>query len=185
MHPIFHSFKRLHWSSMRFSRDWADEFGTTPARFDMMLAIAQNGGITQANLRRTLDVCGPVVGRMLKSLWKRGLVDRVRYQHDRRTYWIFLTESGKRRLALAQRELLEDGFTESQLPRVVSDAPHDDAVTARAFAATNVFLRRLRRRVVDGSTLLYPAYLRSDARSPDFPIPVYREARWPEPGRTV
>ena len=102
-----------------------------------------------------------------------GLVHRARYRHDRRTYWVSLTARGAQRVAIAQCDLLEDGFTEDALRLVVSDAAHDDAITARAFIATNAFLRRLRRRVLDASTLLYPAYLRSDARDPDFAVPTY------------
>lgn len=173
MHPVFHSFKRLHWSSMRFARDWAEEYGTTPARFDMMLTIARAGGITMANLRRALDVCGPVVSRMLEALEDLGLARREPYERDRRTYWVTLTPRGQQRLAFAQAELLEEGFTETQLRIVVSADPEDEAVNERAFAIINTFLRRLRRRVVDRSTVHYPAYLRSDARDPAFPVPVY------------
>jgi DNA-binding MarR family transcriptional regulator len=137
----------------------------------MLIAIAHGGGITQANLRRVLDVTAPVVSRMLDALEEeRDLVSRTVYELDRRTLWVTLTERGAALLENARRELLEEGFTEVALRSVVSAEPTNEPITARAFLETNRFLRTLRRRVVDASTLWYPAYLRSDERSPDFPV---------------
>ncbi len=185
MHPVFHSFKRLHWSSMRFARDWAEEYGTTPARFDMMLTIARAGGITMANLRRALDVCGPVVSRMLEALEDLGLARREPYERDRRTYWVTLTPRGQQRLAFAQAELLEEGFTETQLRIVVSADPEDETVNERAFAITNTFLRRLRTRVVDRSHRSLPGVPPLRRARPGLPRPGLRPLRRPVHGTST
>lgn len=179
MHPVFQSFKRAYWSSMRFQRDWTGELGITPARLDMLVAIAHCGGHVQKNLRRVLDVTSPVVSRMLESLEKLGLVYRVRCPTDRRTYSIMLTDAGRQLLTIACVELLYDGYTELCVKHVVSPAPHSRRATRRAFARTNADLLRLRARVTDVSTLHYPTYLRSGNRSPDHPAPL----AWPPPRR--
>ncbi len=182
MHPIFHSFKRLYWSSMRFARDWADEYGITPARFDVLIIIAQgNGGIAQGDIHRRLDVTAPVISRMLDSLEELGLVVTRPHPKDGRMHWILLTEKGRSLLRIAVRELLYEGFTERCLWMLVApDATRHRAVE-RAMRHAREWMRRQRRYLVDTSTHQYPCYLTTDERNPDFPVgakpPVFRVRR--------
>jgi DNA-binding MarR family transcriptional regulator len=172
MHPIFHSYKRLYWSSMRFARDWAREFGITPARFDMLLIIDHDlGGIAQADIHEILDVVEPVVSRMLTSLEKLGLV--VRHEHpngDGRMNWVTLTERGRGRVRLMAAELLYEGFTELCLRILVAPYARAPRVTAQAMRRVRELTRRQRHHLRDTSTHTYPAYLDSGERSEAYPV---------------
>jgi DNA-binding MarR family transcriptional regulator len=174
MHPIFQSFKRTYWSSMRFSRHWMARYyarySVTPARFDMMIIVGQDpAGITQADLRKTLDVCDSVVSRMLDSLEDLGYVGRAPFPEDRRMNWVFLTEHGAAVLAELTRNLLLDGVTEYGVREVLARHPANESHTERVLARTRRFFRHLRRRVRDRSTLVYPAYLATGERDPAHP----------------
>ena len=156
---------------MRFARAWADEYELTPARFDMLTAIANDpAGIAQNVLRRVLDVTSPVISRMLQSLEELGFVDRVVYPEDRRTNWITLTAEGKDLLDAAQREFLYGGFTERQVRLILMPTVTDGGVIRRTMKRTRRFLTKLRERVLDESTLKYPAYMSSGDRSPAHPL---------------
>jgi DNA-binding MarR family transcriptional regulator len=174
MHPIFQSFKRTYWSSMRFSRRWMEgyyaEYRITPARFDMLIVIAGDpAGITQIDLRKTLDVCDSVVSRMLDSLQELGYVGRVPFPQDRRVNWVFLTKLGADVLALLTQDLLLDGTNEYGVREVLARHPANESHTERTLARTRRFVRHLRRRVRDRSTLVYPAYFATGERDPAYP----------------
>ncbi len=186
VHPIFHSFKRLYWSSMRFARDWAKEYGITPARFDVLIIIGQGGdGIAQGDIHRRLDVTAPVISRMLDSLEELGLVVTRPHPKDGRMHWMRLTEHGRSLLRVAVRELLYEGFTERCLWLLVAPDATCRRAVERAMRHAREWMRRQRRYLVDTSTHRYPCYLATDERSPDFPVatkpPVLRLPRLPRP----
>jgi DNA-binding MarR family transcriptional regulator len=174
VHPIFQSFKRAYWSSMRFSRAWMSvyrqEYRVTPARLDMLIIVGRDrAGVAQNVLRQTLDVCDSVVSRMLDSLEELGYVVRARCPHDRRVNWLQLTERGHEILEEMTRKLLHDGFTEHCVRDILSADPTDNPLTERMLARTRRFLLHVRRRVVDRSTMVYPAYLADGDRDPAYP----------------
>jgi DNA-binding MarR family transcriptional regulator len=175
VHPIFHRFKRTYWSSMRFSRAWMAlytyEYRITPARLDMMIAIARDPekGIAQMKLGETLDVCGSVVTVMLDSLEELGYVERRRIEGKGPAKQITLTPLGRAIFDEIVAELLYDGFTEHAVRQVLSSNAASDAHTVRFLARTRRFFAYLRDRLFDGSTLLYPCYLGDGDRSPDHP----------------
>ena len=182
MHPIFQSFKRTYWASMRFSRACMDhyrEYGITPARFDMMLVIAGNGGrIAQTTLREVLDVCPSVVTVMLDSLEHEDLGYVVRTPLPgaaRHAKLVTLTELGTSLLEEIIDEMLTSGFAEYVIRRVLSAAPAGSARTERVLERTRRIVRHLRSRVQDSSTLVYPAYLRTGERDPACP---YRHGKY-------
>ena len=174
MHPIFQSFKRSYWSSMRFSRAWMGiytlDYRITPARLDMLLIIGRDrAGVAQNVLRRTLDVCDSVVSRMLDSLQELGYVVRSRCPDDRRVNWLHLTETGHRILEEMTKFLLHGGVTEHLVREILSAKPADEAISQRTLARTRRFLRHVRRRLLDRSTMVYPAYLADGDRDPACP----------------
>lgn len=172
MHPIFQSFKRTYWSSMRFSRRWMEgyyaEYRITPARFDMLIVIGRDG-VTQVGLRKTLDVCDSVVSRMLDSLQELGYVGRTPFPEDRRVNWVFLTKLGAEVLAELTHDLLLDGTTEYGVRDVLARDPANESHTERILARTRRFVRHLRKRVRDRSALVYPAYFATGERDPAYP----------------
>ena len=176
MHPIFQSFKRTYWASMRFSRAFMErykEYGITPARFDMLLVIAGQGGkIAQTTLREVLDVCPSVVTVMLDSLEHEdlGYVVRTPLPGARgHAKLVIITELGSSLLHEIIDEMLTSGFTEYCVRRVLADTPTGSVQTERVLARTRRIVRHLRWRVRDSSTLVYPAYLASGERHPDHP----------------
>ncbi|MEO9231982.1 MAG: MarR family transcriptional regulator [Polyangiaceae bacterium] len=100
------AFKRAHYSSLRLGRQYAEKFGLTPARFDMLYAIRRNNSRSQAFLARTLGVAGVTVSRMLQKLEALGFVRRGGPEWpDRRVKRVQITKLGRRHLYLVLRNL--------------------------------------------------------------------------------
>ena len=170
MHPLFHSFKRMYWSSMRFARDWAKEYGLTPARIDMLILIDHHNGVLQRDIHEILDVVEPVVSRMLKSLEKLGYIARSFSEDDGRMKWVRLTGRGWRRLRLVVSELLYAGFTERCVRILVAPHALTKHVTAQAMRRAREFTRHQREYLQDNSTHMYPAYHSTGERSEAYPL---------------
>jgi DNA-binding MarR family transcriptional regulator len=95
MHPATFHTKQAHLSTLRLYRVFAEPLGLTPARLDMLRAIAMRmEPIPQSMLWRILGVCKSVVSVMVRSLEKLGLVERTRCLLDRRTFTIKITDAG-------------------------------------------------------------------------------------------
>jgi DNA-binding MarR family transcriptional regulator len=174
MHPIFQSFKRTYWASMRFSRlgmwHFFEAYRITPARFDMMLVIARKpSGVPMATVRKVLDVCPSVVTVMVKSLVKLGYVERSLIPNAGHSKKVALTELGAELLAEVTKEMLFDGASEYIVRAVLAGLRADERPTERTLARTRRIVAHFRYRVADGSTLVYPAYLPGGARDPAHP----------------
>jgi DNA-binding MarR family transcriptional regulator len=192
MHPIFQSFKRTYWASMRFSRAWISRYTwayrVTPARFDMMLVISggKNGCIEQNELREVLDVCPSVVTVMLDSLEDLGYVVRTPLPGFRHANLVTITALGASILAKITKAMLLDGYTECAVRVVLARSPAEDEHTERVIARTRRIVAHFRRRVRDSSTLVYPAYLATGERDPAHPYRhahhVYAPKTAPKPG---
>lgn len=173
MHPIFQSFKRTYWASMRFSRGamwhFTEAYRITPARFDMMLVIALKPRMPMAKVRKVLDVCPSVVTVMVKSLEKLGYVQRSLIPNAGHSKNVALTELGAELLAEVTKEMLFQGVSEYFVRAVLARTPRNELHTERVLARTRRIVAHFRRRVQDGSTLVYPAYLPSGARAPAHP----------------
>lgn len=57
--------------------------------------LYQNNGISQNELAERNFKNAPTVSRIIDLLCKKGLVERQRFENDRRRYKIFMTEKGK------------------------------------------------------------------------------------------
>ncbi len=146
------------------------EYRITPARLDMLIAIARDPtGIPQKELSLVLDCCGAVVSRMLDSLEHLGYVARHQDERDWRANMIGLTPLGRSIFDEIIEQMLVDGFTEHMVREVLSSDSANEAYTVRLLARTRRFLAFLRQRVIDRSTLLYPCYLADGDRSPEHP----------------
>jgi DNA-binding MarR family transcriptional regulator len=157
---------------MRFQRDWAGEYGLTPARLDMLIAIAwHRRGMSQRDLILTLDVVPPVVTRMLKALAKLGLVRRGVHPTDRRMRWVRVTKLCRQVLRAIYADLFYFGLTEVWVRSLVAPHARDSKTTDRAMVRIRKLLRKQRRYLTDISTLRYPAYLANGSRSARYPPP--------------
>lgn len=98
----------------RMHRDFLAALGPLriePRHFGVLTALATLGPIPQATLARTIGVSGAAVVQMIDDLERRGLVQRVRIETDRRTQALHLlpeadavrAEAGR----LAERALSE------------------------------------------------------------------------------
>ena len=75
-----------------------------PAQYSVLVLIAANPGLPQADLSDTLGIERARLVRLLDELERRGLTARLPSTRDRRSHALFLTEQGQ--AALERIELL-------------------------------------------------------------------------------
>ena len=172
MHPLLFSFKRVYLRAGRFTRAFANEFQLTPARYDLLIAIARGAdGIPQASLRHVIGVTKQVISRMLYQLEDLGLVRRTPYTRKGTMRWVRLTAAGATRLSIANSELMGPGSLVDDLVRAaVTRNPTSPHSRHLGYVAARRVTDVLRERLGDTATLVYPSY----------PAP---GTRWPEPPR--
>lgn len=84
----------------RLRRRFADEFGTTLPRFDVMAALdRQPDGLTMGALSRALLVSNGNVTALVRQLEGEGLVETRAHAADRRSSTAVLTAAGRARFA--------------------------------------------------------------------------------------
>jgi DNA-binding MarR family transcriptional regulator len=79
----------------------------TPGEFSLLTLIHNNPEISQTALVEIYDLDKSTLSHAIGGLVKRGLIDRVRPDHDRRRYALTLTREGVRVLGLATGEIEE------------------------------------------------------------------------------
>jgi DNA-binding MarR family transcriptional regulator len=77
-------------------------FGLRPVDFSVLTLIAHNPGITSRQLCAALDILPPNLVGMIKSLDKRGLIERRPHPTDRRAQGLHLSPTGKKLQKSAQ-----------------------------------------------------------------------------------
>jgi DNA-binding MarR family transcriptional regulator len=77
-------------------------FGLRPVDFSVVTLIAHNPGITSRQLCAALDILPPNLVGMIKSLDKRGLIERRPHPTDRRAQGLHLSPAGKKLQKSAQ-----------------------------------------------------------------------------------
>lgn len=77
-------------------------FGLRPVDFSVLTLIAHNPGITSRQLCAALDILPPNLVGMIKSLDKRGLIERRAHPTDRRAQGLHLSPAGKKLQKSAQ-----------------------------------------------------------------------------------
>lgn len=91
------------------SRSLMLDFGLTGPQLAALQAAAQKGTVTAGGIAREIHVGQPTVTGILDRLERRGLVERVRGQQDRRKLDVRVTEEGRRVLQRAP-SLFQDQF---------------------------------------------------------------------------
>lgn len=95
MHAMFFGIKRWHLRIVETAKKLLQPDALTPARFDLMRAIAaRDGEIVQRNLQYLFGVSGVTISRMLKGLEEKGFIVRARLSRDRRFKNVIITRSG-------------------------------------------------------------------------------------------
>jgi DNA-binding MarR family transcriptional regulator len=109
MDRVFFELKRAHIETVKFGRRVLAAFGLTPARFDVLYAIAESR-MTQAAVRRLLGVARATISEMLGVLEKLGFITRARAEEDRRTWVVWLTTKGRAVLERAADVTMHNGW---------------------------------------------------------------------------
>ena len=71
------------------------DLGITRGNYVVMYFINENAGITQAELADMTQKDRNVVTKTIDKLEEKGFVKRIRGEKDRRSFTLFLTDSGK------------------------------------------------------------------------------------------
>ncbi len=145
MHAILFSMKRAHHAALAMTRPMLRRVDLTPARFDMLFALFDEGlsrwgrraglsrAIGQARLRTILGVCRMTVSRMIRALEALGLVRRWPVRRGGRRLMVQLTERGDEKVRRVVRDLLDPGPVDLAIDSLVAPASwfDDDEVLAR------------------------------------------------------
>lgn len=132
MDAVFFSVKLAHLAASCFGRRLLGQFGLTPARFDLLVAIGCDGR-TQRDVRRELGLARSTVSELVDTVSRLGLVQRTRAV-DRRTWNLRCTPRGRELLDRAYAECIDGGYIPLSIDRVLaSDEPEID-VEAKRFS---------------------------------------------------
>lgn len=93
---IVESIRRLVRAENLDSRKMSKEFGLTGPQSLVLRLLVKNGALSSADLSRQMYVTPSNITGIIDRLEKKGLVERIRKQGDRRVALITLTESGQK-----------------------------------------------------------------------------------------
>lgn len=79
----------------------------TPLRYSLLEVVGANPGLQQVQLAEILGLAKPAATLAIDFWESRDCVERRKDERDRRSYGIFLTDSGKRTLATLQGLVVE------------------------------------------------------------------------------
>jgi len=91
--------------TMRMSRIYSQQkisslgYDVTIEQWVVIRSIYENPGINQRDLSRSIFKDPPTLTRMLDLLNKKGFVERVRNEEDRRAFSLYLTREGQKLIA--------------------------------------------------------------------------------------
>lgn len=144
MHLLNFSIKRAHHRILRFTRGILHPFAITPARLDMLQAIAQCPEVpAQCEIARMLGVTRQTVSEMLDALESLGLVERVDDEADRRRTLVLLTDAARTLLRRVYAILVRSGVANIAAARTLVDLPKAPAKLATLIALTKEARRTL------------------------------------------
>ncbi|MDG5978312.1 MarR family transcriptional regulator [Hydrogenophaga taeniospiralis CCUG 15921] len=109
-------------------------YGLRPVDFSVLSLIGHNPGVTSRQLCAALDILPPNLVGMIKSLDKRGLIERRPHPTDRRAQGLHLSAAGKKLQRAAQT-------TATRLEREATHALSDDEVKTLISLLRRVYLR--------------------------------------------
>ncbi|WP_165857251.1 MarR family winged helix-turn-helix transcriptional regulator [Marinobacter sp. JSM 1782161] len=112
---------RLHRLWRRAITESVADLGMTESRWAVMVHLVKIGeGCSQQQLARELEIEMPSLTRTLNQLEELDLLERRPDPHDRRAHRLWLTETGRDRVALMERRILDvraaicEGVTQQQ-----------------------------------------------------------------------
>ncbi len=98
--------RRAYHGMMRDLARWARSFELTPARFEMLAAVASHPcGTTQRSIARSLRISQGTTSRMVAKLVNLGLLASADDPTDGRKKLLAVTYEGRRRLEAAQASM--------------------------------------------------------------------------------
>ena len=108
-----HYIRRLHQISVGIFLQELGEIGITPVQYAALQTVANQPGIDQRTLARTIALDTSTTGGVLDRLEQRGALERRTAAQDRRARQLWLTDAGAQLLAgavpamlAAQRQIL-------------------------------------------------------------------------------
>jgi DNA-binding MarR family transcriptional regulator len=94
---------RAHFSSRDRANELLRPLNIVVRHFGLMSLLDAHGASSQQALARRLSVSPTMITQIVDEVEERGLAERRRNPHDRRSYLVSLTAEGKRRLEAARR----------------------------------------------------------------------------------
>ncbi len=88
-----------------FAEELADA-NVTPRQYAVLVSVAQNADPSQADLVKKTGIDRSTMGDLVRSLVKKGLVQRQRSRRNPRAYAVRLTETGNEALKMAEPQAL-------------------------------------------------------------------------------
>ena len=104
---VGYNLRRAQAASFRQLDILAEDLNLTPGQFSLLSLLAVNPGISQKALSTVTGVDTSTMSPALDALARRGLINRARAEHDRRSYSLSLSPAGKALLA-AMRNRIEE-----------------------------------------------------------------------------
>jgi DNA-binding MarR family transcriptional regulator len=164
MHRIFFSVKMVHLRVIEIGKRMLEEYGLTPARFDMLRVVfAHEHGVLQSRMIALLGVSGATVSRMLKALEELGFVTRTPYERDRRNLFIELTNYGWTVLDQAMISILGMGNARELARRGVTGRAYADDAADEKLGVLQGLLSKMRKAYDDRAISIDPWTVASDA----------------------
>ena len=160
MHAVMFGVKRWHLQIVEASKRLLQPDSLTPARFDMMRAIAARGGeLRQRNLQYLLGVSAVTISKMLKGLEEKGFLVRTRLERDRRFKNVIITASGHAALEADLRYCVDSRINEYLAAALVTGDRYvniDSATVRRRIEEASDHLIYGRRILRDRSPVRHP-----------------------------
>lgn len=82
------------------------EYGLNSSCYCFLTQLAGNEGITQRKLCLSLAIDDAMATRNMRSLVKKGYVNRLRDENDSRSYKVYLTDKGREIVPLIREQLV-------------------------------------------------------------------------------
>lgn len=91
-------------------------------QFRAMLFLEKSGKITVSDLSRYLNVTRATMSVLANELLNADIIENIKNQKDKRSFYMKLTESGLRRLSLARTEveLVQESISEGFPPEMIA-----------------------------------------------------------------
>ncbi len=104
---LIHNLKGMTDDVMILRQRILKEEGFTKSGLFVMYYVSSKGPLKLTDCSTNLGVSKPTVTKIVDTLEKDGLVERRKKEGDRRTYYVHLTDRGKKRMSSLNRRLEE------------------------------------------------------------------------------